>query len=112
MILTSLIRFIFVLTLDEKDLNNENNNLFKTIAFLIILGTLFFFTFYCISWCYIYYNTQISWLYMGIWCLLIKWILALIVIGFIIFFEKYNKNINEKDKYEYCSFNFELFSCF
>ncbi len=112
MILTSLIRFIFVLSLKEEDQNTEHNDLFKIIAFLIILGTLFFFTFYCIAWCYIYYNTQISWLYMGIWCLLIKWILALIVIGLIIFFEKNNKNNNNKDKYEIFSFNFEIFSCF
>ena len=105
MILTSLIRFIFVLSLKEEDQNTEHNDLFKIIAFLIILGTLFFFTFYCIAWCYIYYNTQISWLYMGIWCLLIKWIFAFLFIGLIIFFEK-------KKKMENLAFNFEIFSCF
>ena len=106
MLLTSLIRFIFVLSYREKDQKLENNNEFKFIAFLIIFGTTFFFAFYCIAWCYSYYNTQFGWLYMGIWCLLFKWIFALIFIIFIILFEKKMGKDND------CVFNFELFSCF
>ena len=106
MLLTSLIRFIFVLSYLEKDQKLENNNEFKFIAFLIIFGSTFFFAFYCIAWCYSYYNTQFGWLYMGIWCLLFKWIFALIFIIFIILFEKKMGKDND------CVFNFELFSCF
>ena len=73
--------------LKEKDvIERYSNEMFKRrlIAGLIMLILSIFMTFYACVFCLIYINSQIGWLYSGIWTLLINWILLSNVYIFII----------------------------
>ena len=90
-ILTLIIRIINLTKYEkieqiQKDLNTKSkedvveyysNKMFKRRLFagMIMLIISIFLTFYVCVFCLIYVNTQIVWLYSGIWTILINWII-------------------------------------
>ena len=53
---------------------NKNHQIFKTIASTLIFLLTFFFWYYTIIWCFVYYNSQFGLLYTLIWSLFWIWI--------------------------------------
>ena len=58
-------------------IEHYSNKMFKRRLFggMIMLILSIFLTFYTCVFCLIYVNTQIGWLYSGIWTILINWII-------------------------------------
>ena len=76
---------------------NENNNSERKencsnrnfLCYILMLLSIFLFMTYSVFWCDIYHKSQKFWIYMGLWCLIINWIIfAPIFILFISIFEK------------------------
>ena len=53
---------------------NKNHQIFKTIASTLMFLLTFFFWYYTIIWCFVYYNSQFGLLYTLIWSLFWIWI--------------------------------------
>ena len=82
---------------------NENNNSERKencsnrnfLCYILMLLSIFLFMVYSVFWCDIYRKSQKFWIYMGLWCLIINWIIfAPIFIFLFLFLKKILVEIN------------------
>ncbi len=80
--------------LEEIKNNNKKILLRRIISIILIVIVDCFMFFYCVVFCYIYINSQLSWFYSGCICLLIIWIIIVpfFALIFTLFNLKYGDN--------------------
>ena len=86
MIITFIIRLINLNLYNVNNKKKENNiSIYKFIfGIILIILLLLFFWFYCIMYCFIFINSQINFLYSGIWSLILMFFIFIPIYIFII----------------------------